>query len=255
MKTNLPVPIFLSSFLLLIPANLVLGQTRESVPIIDSVPRPAIFPDTPSASPSNSRLTPSPLPIRTNVSYRVEVIGSDSELLRRVRSIEPSAFIRRRDGVIQAGVFRGQPNAQRRVQQLRNRGIQARIINHGTGQVVANSLPNNNPSFPNNNPSLQTLPFPDNNNGVVTQQPRNSSNNFPITDRGYFIVIPGSRENLPAIATQVVNLGVPRESIREKERPLGPHVAVGPFANGDLANSWQNYLLNAGLNARVHFQR
>ncbi len=247
MKTNLPVPIFLSGFLVLIPANLVLGQTRESVPVIDSVPRPVFFPDTPSASPSNSQLRTSPLPpFQTNVSYRVEVIGSSSELLRQVRSIEPSAFIRRRDGVIQAGVFRGQPNAQRRVQQLRNRGIEARIINHGNGQVIANSLSNNNPS-------LQTLPFP--NSGIVTQQPGQLGGDFSGTDRGYFIVIPGSRENLAAIATQVVNLGVPRESIKAKERPLGPHVAVGPFANGDLANSWQNYLLNAGLNARVHFQR
>lgn len=60
--------------------------------------------------------------------YRVEVNGNSATLLRQVQSVEPRAFMRKQDRVIQAGVFSQQQSARRRAEDLRSRGISARII-------------------------------------------------------------------------------------------------------------------------------
>ena len=65
---------------------------------------------------------------RNRTLYRVEVNGNSPALLQQVRSIEPRAFIRKSERVIQAGVFSQQLSANRRANDLRSRGISARII-------------------------------------------------------------------------------------------------------------------------------
>lgn len=72
----------------------------------------------PSASQANSNRT----------LYRVEVNGNSAALLQQVRSVEPRAFVRKTERVIQAGVFSQQLSANRRANDLRSRGISARII-------------------------------------------------------------------------------------------------------------------------------
>ena len=57
--------------------------------------------------------------------YRVEVFGSESELLEKVRNIEPSAFIK--GDTIQVGIFSQQANAEDLVRQLAVKGFWARI--------------------------------------------------------------------------------------------------------------------------------
>lgn len=57
--------------------------------------------------------------------YRVEVFGSESELLQAVRNIEPSAFIK--GDTIQVGIFSQQANAEDLVRQLAVKGFWARI--------------------------------------------------------------------------------------------------------------------------------
>lgn len=60
--------------------------------------------------------------------YRVEVIGAGQWLLSRVRIVEPSAFIRRGETVIQAGLFNGRSQAEQRLSELARQGISARVV-------------------------------------------------------------------------------------------------------------------------------
>lgn len=75
------------------------------------------------SAPSNS------LP-STNISqsYKVEVFGSSDTVLNQVRNIEPKAF--RKDGVIQAGIFQQQRNAEELVRKLAVQGLWSRIISN-----------------------------------------------------------------------------------------------------------------------------
>ena len=57
--------------------------------------------------------------------YKVEVYGSEKELLQQVRSIEPTAFIK--GNTIQVGIFSQQVNAEDMVRKLAVRGFWARI--------------------------------------------------------------------------------------------------------------------------------
>jgi cell division protein FtsN len=49
-------------------------------------------------------------------------------MLARVRQIEPMAFVRRGETVIQVGLFRQRSQAEQRLQQLTSQGLFARII-------------------------------------------------------------------------------------------------------------------------------
>lgn len=57
--------------------------------------------------------------------YKVEVYGSERELLHQVRDIEPAAFIK--GDTIQVGIFSQEVNAQNLVQKLTIKGFWARI--------------------------------------------------------------------------------------------------------------------------------
>ena len=59
-------------------------------------------------------------------SYKVEVYGSEQELLNKVRDIEPKAFIK--DDIIQVGIFTRQDNAEDMARKLAKVGLWARII-------------------------------------------------------------------------------------------------------------------------------
>ena len=58
--------------------------------------------------------------------YKVEVYGSEQELLNKVRDIEPKAFIK--DNIIQVGIFTRQDNAEDMARKLAKAGLWARII-------------------------------------------------------------------------------------------------------------------------------
>ena len=57
--------------------------------------------------------------------YKVEVYGTEEELLQQVKDIEPTAFIK--GNTIQVGIFSKEANAQNLVQKLAIRGFWARI--------------------------------------------------------------------------------------------------------------------------------
>ncbi|MCU0534559.1 MAG: hypothetical protein MUD14_11765 [Hydrococcus sp. Prado102] len=80
-------------------------------------------PSTHSQSNSLTNRTTSPSGL-----YRVEVIGAGQWLLSRVRIVEPSAFIRRGETVIQAGTFGARSQAEQRLSELAKQGISARVV-------------------------------------------------------------------------------------------------------------------------------
>ncbi|MEM6713465.1 MAG: hypothetical protein AAGD09_05660 [Cyanobacteria bacterium P01_F01_bin.56] len=72
---------------------------------------------------------------------------------------------------------------------------------------------------------------------------------------GYYVVIPGNTVELQGIANQVVALGAPGILVQTRTAPRGPHVAVGPYGDRDIAQEWNTYLRDAGLNnARLYFE-
>ena len=58
--------------------------------------------------------------------YKVEVYGSEEELLMKVRGIEPRAFVK--GNIIQVGIFSQQDNAEDMARKLARAGLWARII-------------------------------------------------------------------------------------------------------------------------------
>ncbi|MEH2000832.1 MAG: hypothetical protein V7L00_19150 [Nostoc sp.] len=170
--------------------------------------------------------------------YLVYVEGSDFQTLQQIRRIEPSAYIRQYKGrnVIQSGVFNRVSNAQQRVSELQSRGIySARIISFANGEEIGAS----NRSF--------------------VDDRSNISATRPVSR--YYVAIPTTSEELPAIAAQVrENLGRFSQDLRrtggvlERRQPRGPHVAVGPFPERFQAEEWNKYLRNLGYgNARVYY--
>ncbi|NJK48465.1 hypothetical protein HC931_09985 [Candidatus Gracilibacteria bacterium] len=98
----------------------------ESTPVASKrIVREYLFqaPSTPLESNNLTNHTTSPSGL-----YRVEVIGVGQWLLSRVRIVEPSAFIRRGETVIQAGLFTARSQAEQRLSELARQGISARVV-------------------------------------------------------------------------------------------------------------------------------
>jgi hypothetical protein len=236
---NLLIALCGSSFFLVTTAK---GMAQGS---FGAVPLPP--PSTPQGSPLNtttpqidfSQNNNTPIPVEfeyqspqvpptyinttnTNAVYRVEVEGASSSLLELVRTVEPTAFTRRGEGVIQVGLFRDALNAQNMIQKLSAIGVTAKIV-----QISGN-----------------------NNSGL-----NSSSLNIygEIQNEGYFVIIPGEMNSLVNIAGRVKQSGIPDNALRLRSAPLGPHVAVGPFGKRDEAERWNSYLRSVGLDARVYF--
>ena len=160
--------------------------------------------------------------------YIVYVDGGDYQQLQRVRQLERSAYIRHYNGraVIQSGAFTRQANAQQRVRELELNGIYgARIVRASSGQQLTSS-----PYSPNN---------------------RNST---PQRSSYYYVTIPARSQDLSAIASRIRQNSGRYDIVVERQQPLGPHVAVGPFAQRSDAERWNDYLRELGFgNARVYY--
>lgn len=97
--------------------------------VINNHPRPTVNP--PAPRPQNRANKP-PAPqqrvIAANQLFRVEVSSNSAEALAKIQEIEPLAFIRAGENVIQAGLFQQQYQAKQRVQELTRQGFSAQII-------------------------------------------------------------------------------------------------------------------------------
>jgi cell division protein FtsN len=76
-----------------------------------------------------------------------------------------------------------------------------------------------------------------------------------LADNAYYIVIPGSSESLDTVQDQVILLGGRHDVVTKRERPLGPHVLVGPFTDRRSASRWNGFFRDFGMDARVYYRR
>jgi hypothetical protein len=223
-------------------------ETPPSVPALDTpsgFPVPSSLPNSPDTGREyNFQAPPPPVSPRsftpTAYLYRVDVFSDNPVSLSQVRQLEPEAFIRR-DGVIQAGIFVNLSNAQSRVRALAEQGIRARVARiaaSGDAGLISSEGFSSDRSFRENSEEF------------AARDTETSSRG-----RAYFVVIPGSRNDLPDIADRVMQLGVRRDAVYERSGPRGPHVAVGPFDERGKADRWSNYLRSVGMDARVYFGR
>ena len=227
--------------------NAPASPSPSSLPSLNlpALPLPPALPNEAPAGREFNFQAPSPpiqprIPTPASNLYRVDILGDSPLLLLQVRQLEPEAFVRR-EGVIQAGVFVDRLNAQSRARALEAQGIRARVTTI-SGNAVADSI--NFGRLPRDYPVSRDY------------RERYSSDREAFVrdaDRSYFVVIPGNPEDLPDIAAQVVQLGIRRSAVNQREAPRGPHIAVGPFYNRGDAERWSNYLRSVGMDARVHF--
>ena len=125
-------------------------------------------------------------------------------MLSQVRQIEPQAFVRRGEGVIQAGVFTNAYNAESRVRVLAERGIRAQVTPITDDMEAGFREP--------------ITPFPPGTDAGFENPDRLLSNSLPdnVAARGYFVVIPGDRSNLPNLAAEIIQLGVSESAVNQR---------------------------------------
>lgn len=222
--------------------------TPPSVPSLDTpagFPVPSTLPNQPDTGREyNFQAPPPPIPPRSFTPsayfYRVDVFSDNPVSLSQVQQLEPEAFIRR-DGVIQAGVFADRNNAQSRVRALAEQGIRARVTRitaGGDAGLISSEGFSSDRALREDSEELAA---------------RDAET--PSPGRAYFVVIPGSRNDLPNIAELIIQQGVRRNAVYERSGPRGSHVAVGPFDERGKADRWSNYLRSIGMDARVYFGR
>jgi hypothetical protein len=169
----------------------------------------------------------SPVGTPMAAAYRVLVISDSYAVLQQVKKVAPDAFfepigVRK---VIQAGAFSTEYGARNRVAELANVGVQSAIYG-------ANAYPDPNPN-PNN-------PYP---------------NPAPAAAaKGYYAVVPGNGD-LVKVAEKMLTLGLPRNVLIPRDKPLGPHIAIGPYPKREDAEAMSQWLRNGSLDARVYLQR
>lgn len=217
---------------------------------VPTSPSPPVSPDpAPNTAPPerefNFQAPPTSIPPyratpRSNL-YRVDIDGDSPFLLSQVRQIEPEAFVRGGEGMIQAGVFADEYNAASRVRALAARGIRAQItpiagsIEAGIREPITAIAAGTDAD----RESLETL---------TSNSLRESA-----ASRAYFVVIPGNSTDLPNLAASVIRLGVRESAVNQRDAPRGPQIAVGPFESRAEADRWSTYFRSVGMDARVYF--
>lgn len=278
-----------------LPPPTIFDNLPPSQPSTPSLSAPVQVPSGPPNQVSPSRnlefdATPpgTTTPLR-NVStehmYEVDVFGDNPLLLEQVQRIVPDAFIRHREGVIQAGVFVEKSYADERVRLLAAQGIRAQMKTVAARVSDSPTLGSSSPAVTGYSPTASNVPTvtedalkmgnnlpiatgnaprvsnnfsmvtgePPRASSAITSEPPTIARSSDLLATSYFVVIPGGRENLDDLASRLVRLGLNRENVREKEQPRGPHLAVGPFEERGLAERWSSYLRSAGMDARVYY--
>ena len=244
------------------------AETVTIAQVLDTLPPPPDLQDGGFPAPSPGMTTTSPIG-GSSQRYLVFVNGDSPLLLEQIQRVEPGAFRRQHEGrtVIQAGLFLQQQNAQQQLAQLASQGIGAEMKQVEVATAPPPIAQPTLPSMPTSLPSeaaaipIPVVAAPD--NSVEFGQPPNfNAANTPLPPPGvlsrnspYYVVIPGSSNQLASIRDQVLQLGGAPYNVQLRGRPRGPHVSVGPFESRRAAENWNNYLREFGLNSRVFFDR
>jgi len=195
--------------------------------------------------------------------YLVYVNGNSDRLLAQVRRVEPNAFRRNYGGrsVIQAGLFGDTFGANNRLQQLRDEGIGAQIeaIVATPTPVTASSPRVSSPSSSSLSSSQDDIPLP------VAVVPQSLAGTIPSEDARsvavavpdaspYWIAIPASKSKLDDVVALVSLSGVNPPGIQAAKDGRGRFVKVGPFVDRQVAERWNRYLRELGMDARIDYQ-
>ncbi|HEY9617786.1 MAG TPA: hypothetical protein V6C64_13145 [Microcoleaceae cyanobacterium] len=194
----------------------------------------ALPPDATTAPPPDTNLPPqsfNPSVTAPPAQYQVVINGDSPYLLEQVRLVEPNASIQQYKGkpIIQAGLFDSEATAQQRVTALTMQGIGATIV-PPAGMTAAT-------------PSMSA---------VLNVPPgyQEVANTMP-----YLVIVPTQATEFATLTDQMVRMGVRADAIQAKTAPLGPHLAIGPFAQQSEANYVSDYLRRGGMDARVYYER
>lgn len=262
-----------NSFLLL-SASSVLAQALPPPPSDNNTEYEFEAPsDSPSPDPSPPNEMPEEVPSDTSPqnnhgTFRVQVHGTSDELLSVIRRVEPEAFVRRGENVIQVGLFSDQAKANSIVEELAEEGIEAEVVTIEGSQNQSSSREtiSLSPADESDSDSSDWI-------SITTQPPSADSDDFQTTDappstsqdsttpreanpRAYYVVIPGNQEQISRMAQRAEQAGVSSDLILQRDAPRGTHVAVGPFENRHEASRWNEQLRSEGLDrARVYFGR
>ncbi|EGJ30513.1 hypothetical protein LYNGBM3L_49840 [Moorena producens 3L] len=190
------------------------------------------------------------------------MVGDSYLLLSQVQEIEPQAFVREGEGVIQVGTFMDRYNAQSRLRALEALGIPARIttIAQQAFDGGATNL-SNIPTFSSDGSITygSRLVYPETGLNLANRRSVSSGSNpgdsGESRGRSYFVAIPGNAQRLPEMVTELVKIGIAQDLVSQRDAPRGKHVAVGPFKKRGEAERWSNRLRSAGWDARVYFGR
>ena len=223
--------------------------------------------------------------------HMVYVNGDSPLLLQQVQRVEPTATLQTFEGqtVILVGMFERSSEANQQVAQLNQQGIQADVASvsrvvlspnapnntslleelpPADGRSLTTGAPTASVTLPNGTAGSSNLRTSDNTSSTstpsnVTSNAGNSSvSSFPpeaeaadSSDGAYYVVIPGRTSTLTELRQQVLLLGTIPAAVVQRERPLGPHLLVGPFTNQSAASRWNGYFREFGMDARVYYKR
>lgn len=210
----------------------------------------------------------------SNSPYLVIVNGDSPLLLSQVQTLVANASIQEYNGqrFILAGTFNDAMQAQQQVSALASQGIGAEVVTMSVSQAVSAAAPAQTAAP---QAALPGLPPPDLlpatpvpreiEFGQPAAEPPPSSpaptqnlEPTPSSGSSYYVVIPGSGDNLESIMNQVIRLGDGvgiAQMVQTSDSPGGPHVRIGPFVDRGAANRWNRYLRDFGMGARVYYQR
>jgi len=192
------------------------------------------------------------------VRYLVYTETISPEVLAQVRTLDTDAGYGELDGtrVIQAGLFVDQRDADRRLAQLAEIGIQAEIL-----QVQVYPSDSESPET-----SELSAEMP---SEIASEMSAESPSEMPsesLSESGtvaplalqadaYYVIVPGEPSEL---ATMMVNLSslIEYGSIILRNHALGTHLAIGPFSQRADAQQLEDLLRDRHVyNARVYYER
>lgn len=201
----------------------------------------------------------------TSQQYVVVVNSNSDMVLAQVQQIYPTASFQDYNGqrYIQAGLYTDLISAQQQVSTLATSGISAQVASISAASSTVSQAPAT--SYGSTGLDTYTLPPPEvfpsttvpSNSGSVefgsaapVDEPRSGS-------RSYYVIIPGSGQDISAITNQVARLtdGMGIDGMIQSGSSKGSHVRVGPFESRSAASRWTRYFRDFGMDARISYSR
>lgn len=149
--------------------------------------------------------------------YRVVVDHDSPEVLQQVRFVQPDAFVQNVGG---------------------RRLIQAGLFNNEA----------------NARDQVTRLSYQGITARITDQSGSGIGNGSSV--KGYYVIVPGGRDAVQRYYNRAIELGVSASVLSVRDRPLGTHLAVGPFSEVKDAEQVQQYLRDRGsLDTRLYYDR